>query len=256
MFYILSKAIDFFIMPFSIFFLLSIFAFCVKKYKTKKILLFIAFTWLFATSNKYLVNRAFLCWEHKISNISDLQKTYDVGIVLSGGLTNHVFGSDHPMLGNHADRFSEAFLLYKAGKIKKILITGTSTTYLIKAKKGEVLQASQLLIMWGVKPEDIILEEKARNTHENAAFVAKILSSKFPDGRYLLITSAFHMRRAQGCFEKSKVITDPFSADFYGGNFSFSIKDLLIPDPDAASSFELLWREWIGYIMYKMAGYC
>ena len=256
MFYILSKAIDFLVMPFSIFFVLSICAFCVKRYIAKKTILFIAFAWLFITSNNYLVNKAFLFWEHKVGNINDLQKTYDVGIVLSGGMINSTVFTDHPVLGIHADRFSEAFLLYKAGKIKKILITGTSPDYLLKVKKGEVRQASQLLVHWGVKQEDIILEEKARNTHENADFTAKILNTKFPGGKYLLITSAFHMRRAAGCIEKSKVKADLFSADGYGGNFPITFKDLLVPDPDAASSFELLWREWIGYIMYKMAGYC
>ena len=256
MFYILSKAIDFLVMPFSIFFLLSIYAFCMKKYKTKKITLLIAFAWLFITSNTYLVNKAFLFWEYKTRNISDLQKTYDVGIVLSGGMINNAVFTDHPALGIHADRFSEAYLLYKAGKIKKILISGTSPAYLLKTKKGEVWQAAQLLREWGVKQEDIILEEKARNTHENADFTAKILNSEFPEGKYLLITSAFHMRRAVGCFEKSRVKADVFPADVYGGNFPINFEDLLVPDPDAASSFELLWREWIGYIMYKMAGYC
>jgi len=257
MFYFLSKAVDFLVMPYSIFFILSLGAFFVKKYRTKKNLLIVSFTLLFITSNNYLVNKAFLWWEHQSVNISALPTTYDVGIVLSGGLINtDMFNSDHSILGIHADRFSEAYLLYKAGKIKKILITGTSNFSLLRGRKGEVWQASQFLIKWGVRPEDIILEQKARNTHENAVFTSKILNSKFPKGKYLLITSAFHMRRAHACFTKSGVKTDLFPADFYGGDYPALFEDIVIPDPDAASGFELLWREWVGFIIYKIMGYC
>ena len=244
-------------MPFSIFFILSILAFSIRDKKRKRILLILAFGWLYITSNNYLVNKAFNAWEYGYKNISDIQKPYDVGIVLSGGMIGvSAFRSDHPVLGVHADRFSEAFLLYKAGKIRKILITGTSPGALLKVKKGEVRLAGQLLIKWGVKPKDIILEEKARNTRENALFSAKILNSTFPNQRYLLITSSFHMRRALGCFARAKVKVDEFPADFYAGNYSMNFKDYLIPDPDAQANFELLWREWVGYIMYKIAGYC
>ena len=257
MFYFLSKAIDFFVMPFSIFFILCILGFRSKHKKRKQRFFIIAFGWLYLTSNNYLVNEVFNAWEYDYKNISDIQKPCDVGIVLSGGMIGvSAFRSDHPVLGVHADRFSEAFLLYKAGKIKKILITGISPKALLKQKKGEVRLAAQLLVQWGVKPEDIILEEKARNTHENAVFTSKILNSAFPGQRYLLITSSFHMRRALGCFTKAKVNADVFPADFYGGRYAMTFKDYLIPDPDAQANFELLWREWVGYVMYKIAGYC
>lgn len=257
MFYFLSKAIDFLVMPFSIFFILSIFAFCIKNQRRKRLLFILAFGWLFLTANSFLVNKLFNWWEYKFINISELDKTYDVGIVLGGGLLSvPTLKADHPILGNHADRFSEAFLLYKAGKIKKILLTGTSAPYLMAVKKGETRQAAKLLAMWGIRPEDIIFEDSSRNTRENATFTAKILNTKFPGKRYLLITSSFHMRRSLGCFAKANVKVDPFPANFYGGNYPINFKDLLIPDSETFAYFELLWREWVGYIMYKLAGYC
>lgn len=257
MFYFLSKAIDFLVMPFSIFLILTIYGFCIKNHKRKRLVLIFSFLWLFLISNSFLVNKAFNLWEYKFTNISELQKTYDVGIVLAGGMisvpSSH---ADHPTLGVHADRFAEAFLLYKAGKIKKILITGISPPRMIALNKGETRQAAQLLVQWGVKPEDIVFEEKSRNTRENALFSAKILKSKFPSGKYLLITSSFHMRRSLGCFAKAQIQADPFPADFYGGDYPADFKDIFIPDPDALANFDLLWHEWTGYIMYKLVGYC
>lgn len=257
MFYFLSKAIDFLVMPFSIFLISTFYAFYIKDRKRKKLLLIISFSWLILISNSFLVNQAFNWWEYKYMNISDLHRTYDVGIVLAGSMISvPSTTADHPVLGNHADRFGEAFLLYKAGKIKKILITGTSQPYLIAANKGETRLAARLLLDWGVKGNDIIYEEKSRNTRENALFSTKILKSAFPGGKYLLITSAFHMRRSLGCFAKAGVEADPFPADFYGGDYPFNFQYLIIPNSRALSYFDLLWHEWTGYLMYKLVGYC
>ena len=257
MFYFLSKAIDFLVMPFSIFLILSFYAFCVKNYKRKKLLLIFSFSWLILISNSFVVNTAFNWWEYKYKNISDLDKIYDVGIVLSGGMISvPSLKADHPVMGIHADRFAEAFLLYKAGKIKKILISGTSLPYLMAVKRGETRLAAQLLLDWGVKAGDIVYEEQSRNTRENAVFCSGILKSKFPGGKYLLITSAFHMRRSLGCFAKVNIDTDAFPADFYGGDYPMNFQFLLVPSSNALSYFDLLWHEWTGYVMYKLVGYC
>ena len=257
MFYFLSKAIDFLVMPFSIFFILCLFALLSGNKKRKKIFLTISLCWLVLVSNSYLVNKAFNWWEYEHRNISSVQKTYDVGIVLSGGMTGVMPpGTDHPSMGPHGDRFLQAFLLYKAGKIKKILITGTSPAHLMRRNMGETREAAKLLVKWGIKPEDILFEEKARNTRENALFTSRILSSRFPNGKYLLITSSFHMRRSMQCFIKAGVHPDAFAADFYGNTTSLSFDNLLIPKPDALANFDFLWHEWVGYLMYKLVGYC
>ena len=66
-----------------------------------------------------------------------------------------------------------------------------------------------------VPEEDIILEEKARNTYENALYSQKILTKIFPNQTYLLITSAFHTPRALACFRKQQLKVKAFSTDFY-----------------------------------------
>ncbi len=51
------------------------------------------------------------------------------------------------------------------------------------------------LMKLGVRKSDIIVENKSRNTFENARFTARIVSEKGFD-RYYLVTSGFHMRRS------------------------------------------------------------
>jgi uncharacterized SAM-binding protein YcdF (DUF218 family) len=256
MFYFLSKAIDFLIMPLSIILFLLFYAFAGKSDRRRKQALGLATILLLLASNSYLVTKAINAWEHKFINLNEVGKTYDVGVLLSGGLiTTTTPRQDHSTLGNHGDRILQTYLLYKHGKIRKILITGISGELQMARRQGETRQAALLLASWGVPATDIMFEEKARNTHENAVFSGRILNKMFPSGKYLLITSAFHMRRSAGCFEKVGIKTDPFPADFHGGYNAPTIQKL-VPDPDAFASFCMLWHELVGFIAYKAVGYC
>jgi uncharacterized SAM-binding protein YcdF (DUF218 family) len=256
MFYFLSKTIDFLVMPFCISLVLILFSIFTKKPKRKKPAVITAFLILFIISNPVIVNRAFLWWEPKPMNIGEVKKVYDVGVVLSGGLTsNFGLNADHVELGKHANRFYAAYLLYNAGKIKKILITGASPVSWIAAGKGESRQSAKILAKWGVPENDILLEEHARNTRENAIFSAKILNEKFPGGKVLLITSASHMKRSVGCFNKAGVNSDFFPCDFYGVS-GLGVEDFFVPDSEMVGYFDLLWHEWVGYVTYRIMGYC
>jgi uncharacterized SAM-binding protein YcdF (DUF218 family) len=256
MFYFLSKAIDFLIMPLSIVFFILIYSFLTKNDRRRKLAVGLVIVLLLLASNQYLVMKAINAWEQRFVNLDEVKRTYDVGVLLSGGLITSVTPrQDHPSMGNHGDRILQTYLLYKHGKIRKILITGTSGEMMMARKLGETRQAASLLASWGVPAKDILFEEKARNTRENAVFSGRILKKMFPSGKYLLITSAFHMRRSAGCFEKVGIKTDPFPADFRGGYNRFVIQKL-VPDPDAFAFFCMLWHEIVGFVAYKAVGYC
>ena len=256
MFFFLSKAIDFLVMPLSIILLFLVYGFFAKNNKRKKWAIGLALISLYLTSNSYLVIKALNAWEPKVTSMQQIQGTYDVGVLLSGGL---IAGSkpysDLVSIGDNGDRVLQTFRLYKAGKIKKILITGASLEYQMKLRKGETREAAAMMVQWGVPASDIMFEEKARNTRENAKYSAAILKQKFPSGRYMLITSAFHMRRARGCFEKAGIKVDIFPADYHGGYNDISFNTLVIPDANAFADFSILWHELVGYIVYKIAGY-
>ncbi len=243
-------------MPFSISLILIIYGLGTKKLKRKRIAIISSFFILYLISNSFLINKAFNWWEYKPVNISEVKKTYDVGIVLTGGMISLSQTADHPGLGIQADRFLQAYLLYKNNKIRKILITGASQKSLRDAGKGEAQQAAALLVLWGVNPGDILLELNAKNTRENALFTSKILKAQFTGKSYVLITSSFHMRRATGCFKKVGISADVFPADFYGSDENTSFKEAVVPDPKIVGFSQLLFREWVGIIIYKIMGYC
>jgi uncharacterized SAM-binding protein YcdF (DUF218 family) len=257
MFYFLSKAVDFLVMPLSIALFLLLYALVTKGDKNRKRTVLVTFILLLLISNSCLVNKAFNWWEPKPLNLGSIHQVYDVGILLSGGLiTSNYPDEDHAWMGRHGDRVLQTYLLYKAGKIRNILITGTSSEAVMAAGKGETRRAAALLVKWGVPAHAIFYEEKARNTRENALFSARILKEKFATGKYILITSAFHMRRSAGCFAKAGIKTAVFPADFFGNYYEITFKNVVIPDPDALAYFSLLWHEWVGYVVYSLAGYC
>jgi uncharacterized SAM-binding protein YcdF (DUF218 family) len=257
MFYFLSKAIVFLIMPFSIFLMLFVTAIFVQNKKRKQTVLLTSFFWLFLISNTWIVNKASQWWQWPFINISDIQQTYDVGIVLSGGMIASMPpGADHATMGSNSDRFTQAFLLYKAGKIRKIFITGISLPNQMAQKMGETRQAAYMLVKWGVRPEDILFEEQARNTRENALNSKRILTTRFPGASYLLITTASHLRRSKKCFDKVGMVTDVYPANYSAREYEFNLGNFFIPDTQALSELNALWHEWIGYIMYKLMGYC
>jgi uncharacterized SAM-binding protein YcdF (DUF218 family) len=56
------------------------------------------------------------------------------------------------------------------------------------------------LVFNGIAPDRIRLEDRATNTHENAAFTAAMLAAS--QGHIVLLTSDSHMFRARRCFAK------------------------------------------------------
>ncbi len=256
MFIFLSKTLDFFLMPVGILLFILLFAFFTKNRTKSRRAVLGALLMLYVLCNTFLVNAAFRWWEYAPRNLVDINQPYEVGVVLTGGMTRlpHI-KADHPSLGRHADRFLQAFLLYKAGKIRKILISGADTPWKMNLKVDDGHQAARLLVRWGVAPSDILLEKFSRNTHQNAVNSARLLRQKFPNRRYLLITSSFHLRRAVSCFRREDIDIDVFPADIYGVELYPTFSDCVRPDPDVFSHVHLLWREWVGHLTYWAVGY-
>jgi uncharacterized SAM-binding protein YcdF (DUF218 family) len=193
-------------------------------------------------------------WEVDTTPKSELKKTYDYGIVLTGMLS---YDSKYERINflRSTDRILQALELYKDGYIKKIFITGGSGKILNQEHKESVILYNYLVKI-GIPAEDIIIEQKSRNTYENAVESAKILKPETNSDSYLLITSAFHMRRANSCFTKAGFCCDVYVTDRYAGDRRFTFDHLIVPNIHAFDRWTVLIHEISGYIMYKIMGYC
>ncbi|MFC6998136.1 YdcF family protein [Rufibacter roseus] len=253
MFFVLSKILQYLAMPLLWIVALLLFSLISKKQPRKRKSLLAAVLLLLFFTNPFISNEVWLAWEPEAVLMKEVPK-YDAGIVLTGVTEVNKAPYDRVHYSEGPERILEAIQLYKLGKIKKIIISGGSGALKDVARtEAENLQLTALLA--AVPQKDILLDEQSRNTRENALKTKELLTKHPEIKSLLLITSAFHMRRAKGCFEQVGLNFDTFPVDFRTHNRSFYLDDLFIPSTEALSKWTNLIHEWLGYIVYKVLGY-
>ena len=167
----------------------------------------------------------------------------DAIVVLGGGMQCHAKCGGCEMSAG-ADRVWTGAKLYKAGKAKKIICTGS-----------EIERSTlPLLLDFGVPREAVVWYDDARNTEEETRVMAKTLGTDGKKPRILLVTSAWHMNRAKFLFEKAGFDVVPCPGDFemsYISERPFSVKDF-IPDAMVLAQNSAAVREWVGIWAYRM----
>ena len=209
---------------------------------------------LILCSNPFITNQVFKWWEIPPTPIEHPTSSRTVGIVLTGVVKKEKLPHDRVYFAEGADRVTHAIQLYKAGKIQKIIISG-GTGSLTQSHIREATQLREVFLMCAVPDEDLIIENQSRNTRESAVAVSEMIKKDFADSEYLLITSAFHMRRSLACFRKVGVPVTGFSTDFKTGDYPPQIMSYIIPEPGALSKWHILIKEILGMTAYKMVGY-
>ena len=177
----------------------------------------------------------------------------DVAIVLSGGLAQRRSTLDAPHMGPTGDRVMQAALLWRAGKVQTIIVSGGNLPW-ARSSATEASLAAELLEAYGVPPDSIIVESNSRNTHENAINTAVIwLERRFRSG--LLVTSATHMPRGLASFRKAGLDVAPWPADFRAQYpLVNSVFDFL-PDAGALEMTTTAIKEWLGLAVYRLRGW-
>lgn len=192
-------------------------------------------------------------WEIAPVPYKEMKKQYDWGIVLTGVTQNDKQPADRVYFHHGADRVVHTVELYKIGIIRRIMISGGSGR-LVTTERKEANEIYKAMVMMGVPEKDMTIENESRNTHESAVNVKELL--KYETTReYLLITSAFHVRRSEACFRKAGFKVDTFSTDFYTHPRHFTPDVLFIPKAESIVIWQKLFKEWTGMVAYKMAGY-
>lgn len=253
MFFVLSKILFYALMPVVWLLLLLLAAVLVRSARWRRRLLLTAAVLGVLLTNGALVNEALLAWELPPVRLQDVPRS-DVGVLLSGVTRTHKSPHDRVYLSEGADRFTNAVWLYRAGKIRYILVTGGSGE-LKDVVHTEAAELADLLRLSGVPAERILLEERSRNTHENALYSKQLLAQHPNLQSLVLITSAFHQRRALGCFRKVGLSPVPFPAGYYSLDRSPTLDYWLLPDAGSLSRWNVLLHEWAGYVVYKLMGY-
>ena len=254
MFFFLSKVLSFLTTPLMIICVVLVAGWCLREGRSKKILIRTGIILLLFFSNGFIANEVFTLWEVPVTRFDAIQKHYAYGILLTGVTRPDATPHDRVYFQRGADRVTHTLQLYRAGIIRKILISGGSGR-LMGSDVREADEMKSVLIMMGVPEADILTENESRNTRENAVNSVHILETLTKPDDCLLVTSAYHLRRARACFARLGWSMDVFATDFLTHDRQFNLEQLLVPRAEALVSWNILIKEWIGYLAYRLAGY-
>lgn len=129
----------------------------------------------------------------------------------------------------------------------KIIISGTSP--LNPGRKDEAEWLKEFLAERGILSENIILEEKSRNTFESAKNIKELLGKE----PFFLITSAYHMPRSMEVFQKMGANSIPAPTDFKRKE-NYNILDFF-PDANNLRKVDLAFHEYFGILFYRLYYY-
>ena len=197
----------------------------------------------------------------------------DAIVLLGGSMGAETNLSSYAEMWSGADRVWQAARLYKAGKAQKVIATGN----------GAVDTTLPLLLDFGVEKADVSFMD-AVNTEEEARGIGKMLMKSvgveeleveelgvgsggveesdpikhFSTARpkVLLVTSAWHMKRARLMFEKYapeiEVVCAP--ADFENTVMAEKtpLFKMLLPDPNVFMLNSVAFHEWVGIVGYRV----
>jgi uncharacterized SAM-binding protein YcdF (DUF218 family) len=168
------------------------------------------------------------------------------GIIVIGGAIDAADFDARPASG-----FTPAFgRLYEAARLARaypqarLLDVGGPTPP--PPGRAEADEAAEVLVALGVPRARIEIERDSRNTYENAVNAAAIAKPK-PGEVWVLVTSAFHMPRAMGCFRQAgfSPLADPVDYRWLGHNeIGFDVTGGL-------ENFDLATHEYVGLASYR-----
>lgn len=255
MFFTLSKIIDFLLLPITWLIALTCLTLFANKVKLKRTAGFCLLVILIVGSNTWVVNGLFSAYELQQS---EAKGHYSLAIILGGGMIRaNQEDKSRSNVGESADRFLQPVLLYKAGKVDQILITGGNTSIgsLKIDQSNETMQVKKILMALGIPEAKILVENQARNTHENAKFSKRMVDSLKIHGPILLVTSAFHMRRASACFTKEGLRCIPYVVDSKKKDTDLGVLECIVPSEKELYKLSYLLREMFGLLIYRIVGY-
>jgi uncharacterized SAM-binding protein YcdF (DUF218 family) len=162
----------------------------------------------------------------------------DVIVLLGGSMGIETNLSSYAEMWTSADRVLQAARLYKAGKAPKVIATSgrvTETTF-------------PLLREFGLPDAAMMKSDDARNTEEEAKSIAKMGYRKI-----LLVTSAWHAKRAKLMFEKYAPEVEVACAPADFENSMIARRGIsLIPDFNVFALNSVAFHEWVGIVGYKV----
>lgn len=182
-------------------------------------------------------------------------------VILGGGTDPVEYPRTSVEVNGAGDRVLYGAHLYQQGLADHILLTGGRISWL-GSGPTPAEEMAMLLERLGVPEDALWLENRSRNTYENAVNSRKILDEK-GIRKILLVTSALHMPRSVALFQSQGLEVIPAPTDYSvtfgdwerlkGASLPVQILDL-VPSAENLSSVTAALKEYIGMLFYRLQG--
>jgi uncharacterized SAM-binding protein YcdF (DUF218 family) len=176
------------------------------------------------------------------------------GIIILGGSLDTLVGParGRPAVNEAAERLIEGVALARTWPMARVVFSGGEGRLVFEGQ-SEAAAARQVFGDLGLDMGRVTFEDRSRNTRENAVFSASLVRPRAGE-HWLLVTSAFHMPRAIGCFRAVgfDVVAYPVdhrtrgAADYARGFDTVG---------EGLRRTDIAMREWVGLLVYRLSGY-
>ena len=246
MLFTLKKLVSVFLMPFSIalilLFIATIFL-LFNRYKKAKFFLSIGFLWLFLISYQPFANSLIKPLESKYNSYLEVNPKIEYVLVLGAGhKSNEKRSVMSQMSKTSLARLNEGIRIYKQLENAKLILSGYGGEDIVP----HAIMAKKAAISLGINENSILIQEKAKDTVEEAMYAKKTIKDK----SFILVTSALHMPRAMEIFATFGLKPIAAPADFLSDISSEYSK---LPEDRYLLKTTAAIHEYLGQIWFKIS---
>jgi uncharacterized SAM-binding protein YcdF (DUF218 family) len=174
------------------------------------------------------------------------------GIVVLGGSVSPGLSAarGQAQLNANGDRLVQFAALARRYPGARLVFTGYGK-HAAPGVRSEAEVSAEVLELMGLDSEVVIFENESADTYENAVFTKAMVDPQ-PSEVWLLVTSAWHMPRAMGCFQAAGWNVTAYPAGYRtGGPAGLSVGY----DPRGGFvSLSVAVHEWVGLLVYRLLG--
>ena len=223
-------------------------------FRKKVKFIYSAFIFLLIFSNGLFADILWRLLEHPWKRLDYSLVTPSDGIVVLSGGRHLPPGNSTIIEWYDPDRFLAGVDLYKANKSNRLIFTGGVNPLTSDLPPEGDIYIKEATSM-GLPKKDLFTTSPVNNTLQEAKAIKKLLNddSPFIQKKIILVTSAFHMKRAKKVFESEGIIVQPYPVDFKSNvSFHSSFRNPLswMPSSSSLNKSSRAIREIIGRFVY------
>ncbi len=223
-----------------------------KLFNFSKIILYFTLFLFFITGVLPTGPYLFYLLEKNYHNKINLPENVN-GILILSGATDPFLTKEYDQisLNGSAERLTESIELIKKYPKAKVFFAGGTAESIQYPDLSHSYVAKKFYESLDVNTKNIFFDKKSRNTYENIVFAKKKFNPNINE-KWILITSAFHLKRAISVGEKLGWELIPYATDYkqpkkFKWELSFDFFGNL-------GKLQNSSHEWIGIISYYLMG--